>query len=435
MSKNDKKGKVLSLQQLKVLLIGSGGREHALAWKLSQSPKVAQIYCAPGNAGIAQVARCIPLKADDIPSLVKWAVDAEIDLAVIGPELPLTLGLVDAFEKEGIMAFGPTAKAARLEGSKAFAKELMQKYGVPTARYGVFTDVETARNFAREITGPWVVKADGLAAGKGVLICHSLAETDAAIEQVMVDKSFGSAGEKLVIEEFLVGEELSLMAFCDGKTVVPMASAQDHKRVFSGDRGPNTGGMGAYSPAPLATAELVKEVEEKILVPVVKAMEKEGRLFKGVLYAGLMITEKGPQVLEFNARFGDPETQVVLPRLDTDLVDIILAVTAGTLDKIQIKWKPEACVSVVMASAGYPGDYEKGYPISGLADVPQGVLVFHSGTDFQGDNIVTAGGRVLAVTALGDSIRQAVANAYAGVEKIKFKGAHYRDDIAFRALR
>lgn len=423
------------MQKLNILLVGSGGREHALAWKLFQSSRIAKVYCAPGNAGIAQIAECVPIKADDITSLVNWAVDARIDLVVVGPELPLTLGLVDAVEKAGIKAFGPSKKAAQLEGSKAFSKDLMHKYGVPTARYGVFTNSEEAKNFAREIKGPWVVKADGLAAGKGVLICSTIEETFAAIDQVIVSKAFGSAGDKLVIEEFLEGEELSLMAFCDGTTVVPMASAQDHKRVFSGDLGPNTGGMGAYSPAPLATPELVKEVQEKILIPVVKAMAQEGSMFKGVLYAGLMITAKGPQVLEFNARFGDPETQVVLPRLETDLTDILLAVTEGKLGSLEIAWKPESCVSVVMASGGYPGDYKKGFPISGLDDVPPNVLVFHSGTDLKAGEIVTNGGRVLAVTALGRDIRQAVYNAYAGVKKIKFDGAHYRDDIAHRAFK
>lgn len=423
------------MQKLNVLLVGSGGREHALAWKLSQSPRIAKIYCAPGNAGIAQIAECVSLWVDDIPSIVKWAVAAKIDLAIVGPELPLTLGLVDALEDAGIKAFGPSKKAAELEGSKAFSKDLMNKYGVPTARYGVFTDCETARNFAREIKGPWVIKADGLAAGKGVLICTTIEEAFAAIDQVIVSKAFGSAGDKLVIEEFLEGEELSLMAFCDGKTVIPMASAQDHKRVFSGDLGPNTGGMGAYSPAPLATHKLVKEVQEKILIPVVQAMEKEGRLFKGVLYAGLMVTANGPQVLEFNARFGDPETQVVLPRLDTDLVEIILAVTEGRLESLNIKWKPESCVSVVMASGGYPGDYEKGIPIFGLDDVPPNVMVFHSGTALKAGEIVTGGGRVLAVTALGNDLRQAVDNAYQGVKNIKFEGAHYRDDIAHRAFK
>ncbi|MBZ4654638.1 MAG: phosphoribosylamine--glycine ligase [Peptococcaceae bacterium] len=422
------------MRKMNVLIVGSGGREHALAWKIAQSPKVENLYCVPGNAGISRLARCFPLKAEDIPGIVAFAQEKSINLVVVGPELPLTLGLVDALEKKGIMAFGPSQRAAQIEGSKAFAKDLMHKYGIPTARYGTFTDVETARNFAREMKGPWVVKADGLAAGKGVLICTSMEETFAAIDQVLVGKNFGSAGDRLVIEEFLEGEELSLMAFCDGETVVPMVSAQDHKRVFTGDQGPNTGGMGAYSPAPVATPRLLEEAQKTILEPTVKAMAQEGRPFKGVLYAGLMITEEGPKVLEFNARFGDPETQVVLPRLENDLIEVMDAVIAGRLTEIEIKWKPEACVSVVMASGGYPGDYEQGYPITGLDQVPEGVIVFHSGTAFDGERIVTKGGRVLAVTALGADLRQAVDKAYEGVKAINFTKAHYRTDIAHRAF-
>lgn len=420
---------------MKVLIVGGGGREHALAWKLAQSSKVDQLYCAPGNAGISEYARCVPLKVDDLPSLVDWAKKEAIDLAIVGPELPLTLGLVDALEKEGIAAFGPGAKAAEIEGSKAFAKDLMHKYGIPTARYGVFTDRETARNFAREMLGPWVVKADGLAAGKGVLICFSLEETEKAINEVLISKAFGAAGDKLVIEEFLEGEELSLMAFCDGRTIKPMVSAQDHKRVFSGDRGPNTGGMGAYSPAPIATPQLISQVQAAVLEPVVRAMDLEGRTFKGVLYAGLMLTKMGPKVLEFNARFGDPETQVVLPRLENDLIDIMLAVINGTLDQEELVWRDDACVSVVIASPGYPGEYPTGLPVSGLAEVPPGVMVFHSGTALSGEQIVTNGGRVLAVTALGSDIRQAVDNVYKGVKTISFPGSHYRDDIAHRVLK
>ena len=422
------------MRKMNVLIVGGGGREHALAWKIAQSPKVENLYCAPGNAGISGLARCFPVKAEDIPGLVALAREKAVDLVVVGPELPLALGLVDALEEAGIRAFGPSKKAAEIEGSKAFAKDLMHKYGIPTARYGVFTDAETARNFAREMKGPWVVKADGLAAGKGVLICFSLEETFDAIDQILVGKEFGSAGDKLVLEEFLAGEELSLMAFCDGKTVVPMVSAQDHKRVFTGDQGPNTGGMGAYSPAPVATPEILEKAQKTILEPAVKAMAQEGRPFKGVLYAGLMVTAEGPKVLEFNARFGDPETQVVLPRLESDLMEIIAGVTEERLAEIEIKWKPEACVSVVMASGGYPGAYEQGLPITGLDQVPEGVLVFHSGTAAEDGKIVTKGGRVLAVTALGQDLRQAVARAYEGVEAISFAKAHYRTDIAHRAL-
>lgn len=423
------------MDKLRVLIVGSGGREHALAWKLAQSPRISQLYCAPGNAGINQIAACIPFKSEDLDWIVNWAKKTKIDLVVVGPELPLTLGLVDRLEAEGIKAFGPTARAAEIEGSKAFSKDLMKKYQVPTAQYEVFTEAEKAKNYAQRFKGPWVVKADGLAAGKGVLICRTIEETYSAIDQVLVEHSFGSAGDKLIIEEFLAGEELSLMAFCDGTTVVPMVSAQDHKRVYDNDQGPNTGGMGAYSPAPIAVPEMVSKVQQDILEPVVRAMRLEGRPFKGVLYAGLMITAWGPKVLEFNARFGDPETQVVLPRLENDLTDVILAVIEGELAKIELKWKPEACVTVVMASEGYPGNYPKGIPIRGLEQVPEEVLVFHSGTAQEGDKFVTSGGRVLAVTAMGNGIEAAVNTAYRAVKKISFDGAHYRSDIAFRALK
>jgi len=420
--------------KLKILVVGSGGREHALVWKLAQSKQVEKIYCAPGNAGLVSLAQLIPLQADDLTGIVEFCQKEQIDLVVVGPELPLTLGLVDALEEKGIKAFGPNKKAAELEGSKVFAKDLMIRYRIPTARYGVFREVQAARDFARQISGPWVIKADGLAAGKGVLICSTLAETEAAIDKILVEKAFGTAGEKVLIEEFLAGEELSLMAFCDGETVVPMVSAQDHKRVFAGDQGPNTGGMGAYSPAPVATPELCKMIEEQVLQPVVKAMAQEGRTFKGILYAGLMITAQGPRVLEFNARFGDPETQVILPRLKSDLVEILLAVCAGELANLEIAWREEACATVVMASQGYPGAYESGDVITGLAEVPEDVLVFHSGTAWQEGEIVTAGGRVLAVTALGHDLRQAVDTAYRGIAKINFAGAHYREDIASRAF-
>jgi phosphoribosylamine--glycine ligase len=433
--------------KLKILVIGSGGREHTLVWKLAQSKRVEKIYCAPGNVGMTPLAELVPLKVEDIGEIVRFCQKERIDLVVVGPELPLTLGLVDALEEVGVKAFGPNKQAAELEGSKVFAKDLMTRYRIPTARYEVFNEVQPARDFAREISGPWVVKADGLAAGKGVLICSTLAETEQAIEKILVEKAFGAAGEKVIIEEFLVGEELSLMAFCDGKTVVPMVSAQDHKRVFAGDKGPNTGGMGAYSPAPVATPELCHIVLEQILQPTVQAMAKEGRTFKGVLYAGLMITEQGPRVLEYNVRFGDPETQVILPRLKSDLVEILLAVCTGELEKwakelgalsaINSKkmWQEEACATVVMASRGYPGTYRTGFEIKGLTEVPKEVLVFHSGTAKQEGKIVTAGGRVLAVTALGGNLRQAVDTAYRGVAKINFTGAHYREDIAYRAFR
>lgn len=422
------------MNKIRVLVIGGGGREHTLVWKLAQSEKIEKIYCAPGNAGISTIAQCVPLEADDISGIVDFCEKEKIDLAVVGPELPLTLGIVDALEEAGIKAFGPNKKAAEIEGSKAFSKDLMVRYGIPTARYGVFTDIQKAKSFAREMTGPWVVKADGLAAGKGVLICSNLEETDLAIEKVLLEKTFGVAGTKLIIEEFLLGEELSVMAFCDGKTVVPMVSAQDHKKIFNGDKGANTGGMGAYSPAPVATPLMIKEIEEKVLKPTVAAMAEEGRSFKGILYAGLMINEEGARVLEYNARFGDPETQVVLPRLKSDLVDIIMAVIEGSLDDLNIEWKEEACASVVMASGGYPDKYQKGFAITGLEKDCKEVIVFHSGTSLLEGKTVTNGGRVLAVTALGKDLRQAVDLAYGGVKKINFQDVYYRDDIAYRAF-
>ncbi len=423
------------MDKLQILLVGSGGREHALVWKLSQSSKIAKLYCAPGNAGISSIAECVPIKVDDIQGLVDFCNQNKIDLVVVGPELPLTLGLVDELEKAGIKAFGPTKKAAEIEGSKAFSKDLMKKYGIPTADYGVFYDLESARNFAREMKGPWVVKADGLAAGKGVLICSTIEETEDAIEKVLRGEVAGQAGEKLVIEEFLAGEELSVLAFCDGKTIVPMVPSQDHKRIYDNDKGPNTGGMGAYSPVPVATPELLKEVEEKVLIPTVQAMEQEGRPYKGVLYAGLMLTKEGIKVLEYNARFGDPETQVVLPRLDTDLCDIMLAVLEGRLQDLNISWKQAACINVVMASGGYPGSYTKGYPISGLEEIPEDVLVFHSGTALKEGQVVTAGGRVLSVSAFGEDIKQAQVRAYDIMKKITFKDAYYRKDIANKAIK
>jgi phosphoribosylamine--glycine ligase len=423
------------MKKNRVLVVGSGGREHTLVWKLSQSRVIAEIYCAPGNGGISQFAECVPIKADDIAGIVDFASKNEIDIVVVGPELPLTLGLVDALEKVGIKAFGPSQKAAEIEGSKAFAKDLLQRYGIPTASYGVFTDIETARNFAREIKGPWVIKADGLAAGKGVIICSTLEEADSAIEEIMTGANVGQAGEKIVIEEFLEGEELSILAFCDGKSIIPMVPAQDHKRIFDGDEGPNTGGMGAYTPVPIATPELMEEIDEKILQPVIKAMQKEGRPYRGVLYPGLMLTKEGPKVLEFNCRFGDPETQVVLPRLESDLGEIILAVVDGELDKLNIAWKPQACITVVMASGGYPGSYQTGYPIKGLnTELANDVIVFHSGTSKEDERIVTAGGRVLSITALGNSLTQARECAYQTVQKITFEGSQYRSDIANRAL-
>lgn len=421
---------------MKVLVVGGGGREHALVWKISQSPRVTKIYAAPGNAGMAQLAECVQIKAEDIPGLLAFARTQTIDLTVVGPEGPLSMGIVDEFTKAGLRIFGPSGKAAVIEASKQFSKDLMKKYHVPSAEYGVFTDRAAAEAYVREKGAPIVVKADGLAAGKGVVVAETVEEALKALDLIMSEKAFGKAGDRVVIEECLKGEEASFMAFTDGKTVVPMASSQDHKRVFDADKGPNTGGMGAYSPAPIVTKKLERKIMETIMVPTVRAMEKEGRLFKGVLYAGVMIHEGEAKVLEFNARFGDPETQPVMSRLDTDLITILEAIVDGTLSKIEIAWKADSAVCVVMASGGYPGNYEKGKEITGLdkAAGHDNVMVFHSGTSQKNGKIVTDGGRVLGVTALGPVVAAAIDKAYAAVRDISFEGAHYRRDIGARAL-
>lgn len=420
---------------MKVLVIGSGGREHALVWKIGQSPKVDKIYCAPGNAGIAQQAECVAIKADDLDGLLAFAQQNQIDLTVVGPEVPLTMGIVDKFQAQGLKIFGPSGKAAEIEGSKTFAKDLMAKYNIPTAKYGAFTDAAEAKAFLDTVGLPCVVKADGLAAGKGVLICETKAEAEEAIADILVDNKFGSAGSRVVVEEFLTGQEVSMLAFTDGKTVVPMVSSQDHKRIWDGDKGLNTGGMGAYSPAPVYTADIHEVVVPQVLEATVKAMETEGRSFSGILYAGLMLTADGPKVLEFNARFGDPETQAVLPRLKSDLVDIFLAIIDGRLNEMDIQWYEEAAVCVVMASGGYPETSEKGQVITGLAEAAAtGAIVFHAGTKENDGNIVTNGGRVLGISALGNDIAQAIANAYRGVEQIKFENMQYRTDIGKKAF-
>ena len=421
---------------MKVLVVGSGGREHALVWKISQSPKVTAIYAAPGNAGIAQLAECAAIKADDIPGLLAFAKSKAVDLTIVGPEGPLSMGIVDEFEKAGLRAFGPSGKAAEIEASKRFSKDLMKKYNIPTAAYGVFTNKAAAEAYVCEKGAPIVVKADGLAAGKGVVVAETIDEALKALDLIMANKAFGAAGDRVVIEECLKGEEASFMAFSDGRTVVPMASSQDHKRVFDADKGPNTGGMGAYSPAPVVTKRLERKVMDTIMIPTVRAMEKEGRLFKGVLYAGLMINDGEAKVLEFNARFGDPETQPIMARLGTDLIEIIEAILDGSLVKIDIKWKPDSAVCVVMASGGYPGNYEKGRIISGLENAAKqrGVVVFHAGTALKNGVVVSDGGRVLGVTGLGPVIAAAIDNAYAGVREISFEGMHYRRDIGARAL-
>ncbi len=424
---------------MRILLIGGGGREHALAWKLVQSPKVEKLYAAPGNPGMAllQKCECINLNVDDLEGVADYAEEKSIDLTVVGPEAPLVAGLADVFKRRGLPVFGPSKAAAQLEGSKAFSKELMAKYNIPTAFFKICEDIETAKSYVEEKGAPIVVKADGLAAGKGVVVAMTKAEALEAIDEMMGDHKFGAAGARLVLEEYMEGEEASLLAFTDGKTVVPMIAAQDHKRVFDGDEGPNTGGMGTYAPAPVMTDILRLKATELILKPVVAAMAKEGTPYQGCLYAGLMIKGDSVKVVEFNCRFGDPETQVVLPLLDGDLAEIMLACATGTLDKAEVAWHDKAAVCVVMASGGYPESYEKGKEITGLAaaEEDKDVVVFHAGTKEAEGKIVTSGGRVLGVTAVDSSIKAARDRAYAAVEKIAFEKNFYRKDIAWRALK
>ena len=417
---------------MNILVIGSGGREHALYWKLSESPQTEQIYAIPGNPGMGASAA---IALDDHAAILRFVKEHEIGLVVVGPEVPLMNGLVDELEAAGIRAFGPRANAAEIEGSKSFAKDLMKKYGIPTARYEVFTAAEPARAYIRQEGAPIVVKADGLAAGKGVIVAMTEQEALDAVDAIMEDHSFGDAGARVVIEEFMEGEEASLLAFTDGTTIRPMISAQDHKRAYDGDRGPNTGGMGTYAPAPVMTPEMTERAVEEILKPTIAAMAKEGRIYCGCLYLGLMVTADGPKVVEFNARFGDPETQVVLPLLDSDLVAIMCACADGTLADVPIRWKDGAAVCVVLASGGYPGHYDKGQEIHGLADAEaMGALVFHAGTAMKDGKLVTNGGRVLGVVGRGADISSAVDAAYAAATKISFKDAYYRKDIAHRAL-
>ena len=420
---------------MRILVIGGGGREHALVWKLSQSPKVQQIYCIPGNPGIMSLASCADIPLHDFAALAAFVRQHGINLTVVGPEIPLVTGISDYFASQGLLLFGPTRAAAELEGSKAFCKELLARYHIPTARYGVFTEPEQAKAYIRSQGAPIVVKADGLAAGKGVVVAMTVDEALAAVDSMMADKMFGEAGARLVVEEYMAGEEVSLLAFTDGRTVVPMVAAQDHKRVFDNDKGPNTGGMGAYAPAPVLSEELRSQVLKNILQPVVDALAAEGRPYCGCLYAGLMITADGPKVVEFNARFGDPETQVVLPLLASDLADILLACVEGRLHEIEICWHREAAVCIVLASGGYPGSYERGQVINGLAEAQrEGAVVFHAGTACREGEVVASGGRVLGITATGADIVQAVNKAYEAVRKISFKGMQYRRDIAYRAL-
>ena len=418
---------------MKVLVVGGGGREHAIVWKLSQNKDIDTIYCAPGNGGIAGLARCVDIKATDIDGIVEFAKTNEIDLTVVAPDDPLVLGMVDELEKNGLRAFGPRKTAAIIEGSKVFSKQLMKKYGIPTAEYEVFDNSAAAVEYVKTKAVPIVVKADGLALGKGVIIANTHDEAIAAIHDIMDDKMFGNAGNKVVIEQFLTGQEVSVLAFTDGKTLVPMVSAQDHKRVYDNDKGPNTGGMGAFSPSRIYDEKTAKYCFDNIFIPTMNAMNKEGRTFKGVLYFGLIITAEGVYVIEYNCRFGDPETQAVLPRLKSDLFEIFNAVIDEKLDKINIEWYDDAAACVVMASGGYPKKYTSGYEITGIDDAQKGgAVVFHAGTKIQDGKTITAGGRVLGVTAMGKTLDEAIKNAYSGVEKIAFCDAHYRKDIGIK---
>lgn len=422
---------------MKVLVIGGGGREHAIAWKLSLSKHVDKIYCAPGNAGISEIAECIDIGTNSFDALLDFVKYEWIDLTIVGPEEPLSRGIVDAFEKEGRRILGPSRKAAQLESSKVFSKDFMKRYGIPSAGYSVFSSYVHAENHVRMKGAPIVVKADGLAAGKGVFVANTVDEAINALKLIMKDRIFGEAGDKVVVEECLVGEEASFMAFCDGKTLRPMASSQDHKRIFDGDKGPNTGGMGAYSPAPVVTKDMETEIMEKVMWPVMRGLRAEEIKYKGILYAGIMIKDGTPYVLEFNCRLGDPETQPVLLRMDADLADVAFGISDEKLSEVELKWKPETSVCVVIASKGYPGQYDRDKVIRGLDDVKgqKDVFVFHAGTSFNDGDVVTSGGRVLGVTSLGADIREARDNAYKAIEKIHFEGMQYRKDIAERALR
>ncbi|MBE7045189.1 MAG: phosphoribosylamine--glycine ligase [Ruminococcaceae bacterium] len=416
---------------MKILVVGGGGREHTIIWKIAQSPKVDKIYAAPGNGGISELAECVDIKATDIPAMVAFAKKEQIDLVMVAPDDPLVLGMVDAMEQEGIRAFGPRANAAIIEGSKVFSKDLMKKYKIPTAAYEVFEDSNEAIAYVKKGSFPTVIKAEGLALGKGVIIAQNEEEAVDAIREIMEDKKFGESGNRVVIEEFLTGPEVSVLAFTDGKTVRPMVSAQDHKRALDHDQGLNTGGMGTFSPSRLYTKQMEEECMENIFLPTIRAMAQEGRAFKGVLYFGLMMTPNGVKVIEYNARFGDPETQVVLPRLESDLVEIMEAVVDERLDEVEIKWADNAAVCVVLASGGYPQKYQTGYEIEGLDNVDD-FLIFHAGTKKQDGKFLTAGGRVLGVTAVAENLDAAIKKAYEGVSKITFTDIHYRKDIGIK---
>ena len=422
---------------MKVLVIGSGGREHALVWKLAQSPLLTKLYCAPGNPGIAEHAECVNIPAEAVGPLMTFAYNEKIDLTIVGPEDPLAAGIVDAFAAEKLLCFGPNRRAAELESNKVFAKNLLKKAGIPTAQFQVFDTLDGARDYIENREPPMVVKAYGLAKGKGVFVCSNRGEALRAVDAIIKEGIFGAAGDKVIIEDCLTGAEASILAITDGRTILPLPSAQDHKRALDGDRGPNTGGMGAYSPAPVVTEELNTRIEREVIIPTIHAMNREERPYTGVLYAGLMLTEDGPSVLEYNCRFGDPETQPIIMRLKSDLLPILHSAALGELEKADVEWDPRPAVCVVMAAGGYPGKYEKGKVIEGLDAVKQmkDVQVFHAGTAMKNRSLVTAGGRVLGVTALGDNLRAAVNRAYEACSKIHFENAHYRTDIARRALR
>ncbi len=422
---------------MKVLIIGSGGREHAIAWKTVQSAKVNKVYCAPGNAGMEKIAECVDIDPSDIASLNEFALKNSIDLTIVGPELPLTLGIADAFEKNGLRVFGPTQSGALLEGSKAFAKKIMKEAGIPTADYCLFSEPEPAKQFIREKNCPLVIKADGLAAGKGVFPCQTMDDAMEAVNRILTDREFGDAGSSIVIEEFLSGEEASFICLTDGKTVIPLPSSQDHKPVYDGDRGPNTGGMGAYSPAPVVTPRIHELAMNNIMLPLVRTLSSSGIKYKGIIYAGLMIENNIPNVLEFNVRLGDPETQPILFRLENDLIDIINAVIDERLSEVSIKIDHRPAVCVVMASGGYPAEYKKGFEIHGLeqADEIENTIVFHAGTSLENGTPVTAGGRVLGVTSKGKTIEDAVNTVYTAVDKIHWDGVHFRKDIAMKAKK
>ena len=414
---------------MKVLVVGGGGREHAICWKLAQSPRVTELYCAPGNGGIAQVATCVPIAATDVEAMVRWAKEQVMDFVVVAPDDPLALGMVDALEAEGIRAFGPRKNAAIIEASKAFSKELMRKYHIPTAKYQTFTDEQAALAYIDREGAPIVVKADGLALGKGVTVAATAEEAKAAVRDMMEGGKFGASGRTVVIEECMTGPEVTVLAFADGKTVVPMLSSQDHKRAYDGNQGPNTGGMGAFCPSPNYTPEIAERCMREIFLPTMEAMRAEGRPFQGVLYFGLMLTPEGPKVVEYNARFGDPETQPLMMMLETDLMDIFEACVDGTLDRLPITWKPGAACCLVLASGGYPLSYQKGYPISGLDQVPEWATVFHAGTRLEDGVYTNQGGRVLGVTATGHDLADAVARAYEAARPIHWTDMHFRTDI------